>query len=397
MFKEKNILVMVSGSVAAYKAATFVRLLTKSGANVRVGMTTAAQKFITSKTLSILSGNDVLTDLFVGHTSEVVHISWAKWADFIFVVPATANLIGKIAQGIADDAVTATIMASSADKIIAPAMNDNMWANPAVVRNMKTLQQDGWLVIEPTIGFLAEGYAAKGRLPEPVDILEQTDVRLRAKSGLLIGKKVVITAGGTREALDPVRYLTNRSSGKMGYALARAAAENGAEVVLITTTARENIFGVEQVFVSSTQEMLVAVTHAFSDADIFISAAAVSDFKPAEFATHKIKKQTDSGLTLNLVQNPDILQTIGQSKKTNQIVVGFAAETQEILAHGKEKLIKKQADMIIANDVSKSDTGFSSDDNAVTILIPDHLPETLSKTSKIEIARAIMARIITLK
>lgn len=388
---------MVSGSVAAYKAATFVRLLTKSGANVRVGMTTAAQEFITSKTLSILSGNDVLTDLFVGHTSEVVHISWAKWADFIFVVPATANLIGKIAQGIADDAVTATIMASSADKIIAPAMNDNMWANPAVVRNMKTLQQDGWLVIEPTIGFLAEGYAAKGRLPEPVDILEQTDVRLRAKSGLLIGKKVVITAGGTREALDPVRYLTNRSSGKMGYALARAAAENGAEVVLITTTARENIFGVEQVFVSSTQEMLVAVTHAFSDADIFISAAAVSDFKPAEFATHKIKKQTDSGLTLNLVQNPDILQTIGQSKKTNQIVVGFAAETQEILAHGKEKLIKKQADMIIANDVSKSDTGFSSDDNAVTILIPDHLPETLSKTSKIEIARAIMARIITLK
>ena len=397
MFKEKNILVIVSGSVAAYKAATFVRLLTKSGANVRVGMTTAAQEFITSKTLSILSGNDVLTDLFVGHTSEVVHISWAKWADFIFVVPATANLIGKIAQGIADDAVTATIMASSADKIIAPAMNDNMWANPAVVRNMKTLQQDGWLVIEPTIGFLAEGYAAKGRLPEPVDILEQTDVRLRAKSGLLIGKKVVITAGGTREALDPVRYLTNRSSGKMGYALARAAAENGAEVVLITTTARENIFGVEQVFVSSTQEMLVAVTHAFSDADIFISAAAVSDFKPAEFATHKIKKQTDSGLTLNLVQNPDILQTIGQSKKTNQIVVGFAAETQEILAHGKEKLIKKQADMIIANDVSKSDTGFSSDDNAVTILIPDHLPETLSKTSKIEIARAIMARIITLK
>lgn len=388
---------MVSGSVAAYKAATFVRLLTKSGANVRVGMTTAAQEFITSKTLSILSGNDVLTDLFVGHTSEVVHISWAKWADFIFVVPATANLIGKIAQGIADDAVTATIMASSADKIIAPAMNDNMWANPAVMRNMKTLQQDGWLVIEPTIGFLAEGYAAKGRLPEPVDILEQTDVRLRAKSGLLIGKKVVITAGGTREALDPVRYLTNRSSGKMGYALARAAAENGAEVVLITTTARENVFGVEQVFVSSTQEMLVAVTHAFSDADIFISAAAVSDFKPAEFATHKIKKQTDSGLTLNLVQNPDILQTIGQSKKTNQIVVGFAAETQEILAHGKEKLIKKQADMIIANDVSKSDTGFSSDDNAVTILIPDHLPETLSKTSKIEIARAIMARIITLK
>ncbi|MGY3742188.1 bifunctional phosphopantothenoylcysteine decarboxylase/phosphopantothenate--cysteine ligase CoaBC [Leuconostoc inhae] len=397
MFKEKNVLVMVSGSVAAYKSATLVRLLIKSGANVRVGMTTAAQEFITSKTLSILSGNDVLTDLFVGHTSDIVHIDWAKWADIIFVVPATANLIGKLAQGIADDAVTATIMASTADKIIAPAMNDNMLANPAVMRNIATLKKDGWFVIESAVGFLAEGYIAQGRLPEPIDILQQSAVRLRAKNGMLIGKKVIITAGGTREDLDPVRYLTNRSSGKMGYALARAAAEMGAEVALITTIVRENIFGVTNIFVNSAQEMFDVATHEFATADVFISAAAVSDFKPAEIAVHKIKKQADDGLTLNLVQNPDILRTIGQSKKSHQIVIGFAAETQEILVHGQDKLIKKHADMLITNDVSQSDTGFSSDDNAVTILIPNRSPETLPKASKIDIARAIMTRVITLK
>jgi len=388
---------MVSGSVAAYKSATLVRLLIKSGANVRVGMTTASQEFITSKTLSILSGNDVLTDLFVGHTSDIVHIDWAKWADIIFVVPATANLIGKLAQGIADDAVTATIMASTADKIIAPAMNDNMLANPAVMRNIATLKKDGWFVIESAVGFLAEGYIAQGRLPEPIDILQQSAVRLRAKNGMLIGKKVIITAGGTREDLDPVRYLTNRSSGKMGYALARAAAEMGAEVALITTIVRENIFGVTNIFVNSAQEMFDVATHEFATADVFISAAAVSDFKPAEIAVHKIKKQADDGLTLNLVQNPDILRTIGQSKKSHQIVIGFAAETQEILVHGQDKLIKKHADMLITNDVSQSDTGFSSDDNAVTILIPNRSPETLPKASKIDIARAIMTRVITLK
>lgn len=397
MFKGKNVLVMVTGSIAAYKATTLVRLLIKSGAQVRVGMTTSAQEFITSKTLSILSGQDVLTDLFIGHTSQVIHIEWARWADIIFVVPATANIIGKIANGIADDAVSATIIASSADKVIAPAMNDVMFHNPAVERNLEILKQDGWLVVEPVVGYLAEGYEASGRLPEPIDILQQADIRLRAKKGQLIGKKVVITAGGTKEALDPVRYLTNRSSGKMGYALARAAVENGAEVKLVTTIDRENIFGVEKIIVSSTQEMFNVATHEFTDADIFIGAAAVSDFKPAELAEHKIKKQADGGLHLTLVQNPDILKTIGFSKKDHQIVVGFAAETKEVIAYGTDKLVKKHADMLITNDVSNSDTGFSSDDNAVTILVPDQLPEALPKTTKIEIARAIIARIITLK
>lgn len=389
---------MVSGSVAAYKTATLIRLLIKSGAQVRVGMTKSAQEFITSKTLAILSGHDVLTDLFSdGRSAEVIHIDWAKWADIIFVVPATANLIGKIAHGLADDAVTATVMASSADKIIAPAMNDVMLRNAAVERNIATLSADGWLVISPVTGFLAEGYDAKGRLPEPIDILQQANIRLRAKSGQLVGKKVLITAGGTREALDPVRYLTNRSSGKMGYALAQAAAENGAQVFLITTVDRGNIFGVKRIQVESTQDMYEETRRLFPDMDIFIGAAAVSDFKAAHLAEHKIKKQSDAGLTLELTQNPDILKAVGHDKTEQQIVVGFAAETQNIVAYGQNKLIQKHANMLIVNDVSQADTGFSSDNNAVTILVPGHEPEVLAKTSKTEIARDIMTRISSLK
>ncbi|MFT9388616.1 MAG: bifunctional phosphopantothenoylcysteine decarboxylase/phosphopantothenate--cysteine ligase CoaBC [Leuconostoc sp.] len=397
MFNEKNVLVVVTGSVAAYKAASFVRLLVKDGANVRVAMTQSAQEFITSKTLAILSGHDVLTDLFAGHTTEVVHIDWAKWAAFIFVVPATANMIGKLANGIADDAATATIMASAAQKIIAPAMNDVMLANPAVTRNLATLTSDGWLVIAPAEGFLAEGYAAKGRLPEPEAILSEAAVRLRAKTGQLHGKKVVITAGGTREALDPVRYLTNKSSGKMGYALAQAAAENGAEVTLITTTDRPTNYGVTKILVSSTQDMYDAVMAAFPTADIFIGAAAVSDFKPATLAQDKIKKQGDGGVTLHLVQNPDILKTVGHQKAPHQLVVGFAAETKEVIAYGQDKLKKKRADMLIANDVSSPSIGFSSDDNVITILTSDQPAETLPQADKLTLAREIMQRISTLK
>lgn len=396
MFTNKNVLVIVTGSIAAYKATTLVRLLVKNDAQVRVGMTKSAQEFITSRTLAILSGHEVLTDLFNAPESAVVHIDWAKWADIILVVPATANIIGKIANGIADDAVTATIMASAADKVIAPAMNDHMLNNLAVSRNIKQLQTDGWLVIEPETGFLAEGYDAKGRLPEPETILSQTDVRLRSRSGKLQGKKVVITAGGTREAIDPVRYLTNRSSGKMGYALARAAAEHGAHVTLITTINRETIFGVRQIMVKSAQEMYDVSMSEFEDADYFIAAAAVADFKPTAELVHKIKKQADSTLTLNLVQNPDILKAIGQSKKAGQRVVGFAAETQHIIQSGQEKLVSKNADMLVANDVSRQDAGFSSDNNAVTILTRDERAQTLAKASKIAIAREIIERMITL-
>lgn len=392
-YNQKNILVVVSGSVAAYKSAILVRELIKFGAHVRVAMTSSAQEFITAKTLSVLSQNEVLTDLFAQQDATVLHIEWAQWADQIFVVPATANLIGKIANGIADDAVTAIIMASDADKIIAPAMNDVMLNNPAVQRNIKRLEQDGWLIISPEIGFLAEGYDAKGRLPEPIEILSQTAIRLRARKAKLLNKKVIITAGGTKESIDPVRYITNRSSGKMGFALAQAAVEAGAKVTLISTQKAPQIYGVDVVYVNSAAEMYQQVQSLFVTADIFISAAAVSDYRPANEASQKIKKEGSEGLNLSLVQNVDILSEIGHSKSSNQFVVGFAAETNNLMAYAQKKLKTKQADMLIANDVSRSDVGFNSDDNAITILVPDQKPETTMLLPKIEIARLIMNRI----
>lgn len=390
MFKNKKVLIVVSGSVSAYKSASLVRLLIKQGASTRVVMTKSAEEFIPSKTLSILSGYEVLTDLFSSYDREVVHIEWANWADYIFVVPATANIIGKIANGIADDAATATIMASKADKIIAPAMNDAMLNNAAVKRNLDIIKNDGWLIIDPEYGFLAEGYEANGRLQEPEKIIAEASIRLQAKLGKLKGKHVVITAGGTVEALDPVRYLTNRSSGKMGYALARAAVEAGSHVTLITTVDKEDIYGVTKIFVKSTQEMLDQSMIAFKHADIFIAAAAVSDFRPITYVEHKIKKQDNYPLQLTLIQNPDILKTIGSIKNKNQIVVGFAAETQNIVSYGQNKLNQKNADMIIANDVSNSEIGFSSDDNSVTIISQKHSPKVVTKQSKIKIARIII-------
>lgn len=393
-YRNKNILVIVTGSISAYKSATLVREFIKSGAHVRVGMTDAAQEFITVQTLAVLSKHDVLTDLFRDEKAAVTHIEWAKWAELIFVVPATANIIGKIANGIADDAVTATIMASSAAKVIAPAMNDIMLNNDAVVRNLNLLKSDGWFIIDPEIGFLAEGYESQGRLPEPVVIINQAAIRIQARGGELKGKKIVITAGGTREALDPVRYLTNRSSGKMGYALAQAAAELGAMVVLITTTKREELYGVREIVVTSTRDMHATVVQEFSDADIFISSAAVSDYRPAAQAENKIKKVGHENLTIELIQNPDILSDIGHIKKAGQIVVGFAAETQNVLASAQKKLSKKNADFLIANDVSDVDGGFDSDNNKVTILSRDKDPEKIELLPKIDIARTILDRVV---
>ncbi|MGO0154226.1 bifunctional phosphopantothenoylcysteine decarboxylase/phosphopantothenate--cysteine ligase CoaBC [Leuconostoc mesenteroides] len=393
-YRNKNILVMVTGSISAYKSATLVREFVKSGARVRVGMTAAAQKFITAQTLAVLSKHDVLTNLFRDDSAAVTHIEWAKWADMIFVVPATANIIGKIANGIVDDAVTATIMASSATKVIAPAMNDVMLDNAAVVRNLNLLKSDGWFIIDPAIGFLAEGYESQGRLPEPVAIINQAAIRIQARGGELEGKKLVVTAGGTREALDPVRYLTNRSSGRMGYALAQAGAELGATVVLITTTKREVLYGVREIVVTSTRDMHAAAMKEFTDADIFISSAAVSDYRPASEAENKIKKVGHENLTIELVQNPDILSDIGHMKKNGQLVVGFAAETQNVLAFAQKKLSKKNADFLVANDVSDENVGFDSNNNQVIILSRDKEPEKIEMLPKIDIARIILDKVI---
>lgn len=390
IYENKQIIVIVTGGIAAYKAAYFVRELVKQGAVVRVVMTSSAQQFITPFTFEVLTQQPVMTDMFHPiKAGSVQHIEWAQWADLIFVVPATANLIAKMAQGIADDAALTIILASQAQKVVAPAMNDQMWENPATQRNIQQLQHDNILVIMPTTGFLAEGYEGKGRLPEPVDILAQTEIRLLAQNGALKNQRVLITAGGTREALDPVRFLTNRSSGKMGYALAQAAAEAGASVQLITTINRNVAYGVTTIMVESTQEMYDQVMSHVPDSDIFISAAAVADYRPAQKADQKIKKTDDNNMTINLVKNPDILAEVGHHKR-QQYVVGFAAETQNLLAYADAKLKTKGADMLVANDVSRSDIGFSSDDNQVVVLTASHEPQYLPVQSKLDTARAII-------
>ncbi|HEY4399224.1 MAG TPA: bifunctional phosphopantothenoylcysteine decarboxylase/phosphopantothenate--cysteine ligase CoaBC [Lactobacillaceae bacterium] len=389
MYEDKKIIVYVTGGIAAYKAATLVRALIKAGATVRVAMTRSAQAFITPLTFATLTKHAVLTDDWQAD-GTVPHIEWAQWADLHFVVPATANVLAKMANGIADDMVTTTLLAAVGDKVVAPAMNDHMWDHPATQRNLAQLAADGVLVIAPAVGFLAEGYEARGRLAEPEEIVAQADVRLLAKTGQLQGKRVVITAGGTQEKLDPVRYLTNRSSGKMGYALAQAAAEAGAEVTLITTVVRDAIFGVKVIEVQSAQMMYDAVLAAFEMADILIAAAAVSDFRPVDVADNKIKKNGNGGLTIELVQNPDILAAVGAAKRADQFVVGFAAETQDVANYAKDKLRKKNADLLIANDVSRADAGFEVDTNQVT-LFTENEQVALPLASKLATAREIIA------
>ncbi|MFT8878479.1 MAG: bifunctional phosphopantothenoylcysteine decarboxylase/phosphopantothenate--cysteine ligase CoaBC [Oenococcus sp.] len=393
MFQNKHILLIVSGSIAAYKSAYFLRLLIKQGAQVRVSMTQAAEKFVSPLTFATLSRFPVLTDIFQAKDGSVPHIEWAQWADYIFVLPASADIIAKIANGIADDTASTIMLASQAKKIFAPAMNDQMWNNPATVRNIQQLKRDGILIIDPVDGFLAEGYEAKGRLPEPEDILEQAQIRLLAEKGSLQGKNILITAGGTREAIDPVRYISNRSSGKMGYALAQAAAEAGAKVTLIATQIRHLPYSVSLIKVENAQEMLQVVQEKFPQQDIFISAAAVSDYRVVHPAKEKIKKTGKNGLTLVLQQNPDILADAGSRKTDHQFVVGFAAETQNLAAYAQEKLVKKHADMIVANDVSSTASGFNSDQNQVTIFQNKKAAINLPLQNKLKLARGIMAEI----
>ncbi|MDN6967231.1 bifunctional phosphopantothenoylcysteine decarboxylase/phosphopantothenate--cysteine ligase CoaBC [Oenococcus sp. UCMA 17063] len=392
-FENKNILVVVTGGIAAYKTAVLVRSLIKRGANVRVSMTKSAENFVTPLTFSTLTKHTVLTDIFKVTDGSVDHVAWARWADIIFVVPATADFVAKIAHGIADDTATTLLLASSAEKIIAPSMNDQMWNNPATIRNIKQLKTDGVLIIEPATGFLAEGYDGKGRLPEIDDILEQAQIRLLAKNGRLKNKNVLITAGGTKEALDPLRYITNRSSGKMGYSLAEAAVEAGASVTLISTVERRLPFGSQLVKVTDAREMLSAVLEHFDQANIFISAAAVSDFRPAKQLNQKIKKTGNQGLRMEFVQNPDILATVG-AKKTKQFVVGFAAETENIIEYAETKLVKKNADMIVANEVGHKDSGFNVDNNQVIIFRPKQAKKEFPLQSKLDTARSIIKEII---
>ena len=399
MLNQKKVAVYVTGGIAAYKALLFVRLLIKEGAQVKVAMTQSACQFVSPLTFQVLTKEKVMVETFDENDPSVVqHIHFADWTELAIVIPATANTIAKIAHGIADNFVTSALLATTAPKVIVPAMNEHMWENPTTLRNCAQLQKDGVIMIEPSEGFLAEGYLGKGRLPEPEEVLQQIkELNLfEEEDKSLFGKKVLITAGGTKERIDPVRYISNDSSGKMGYALAEDAVKKGAEVILISaTTALPIPNGVKMEYVESAREMQEKVLNHFSSVDIAIMVAAVSDYRVKEPATQKMKKTDDEDeIILTLVKNPDILKQLGSLKKEGQTVIGFAAETHQVIEFAKQKLVKKNADFIIANDVSDQSIGFGSDMHQVTILSKNGEEILLPKVSKHLLAKEIWNHLV---
>lgn len=392
MLENVKIGVFVMGGIAAYKVPELVRQLIKKGAQVQVAMTQSAQKFVTPLTLQVLTKHQVLTHTFdEREPSQVQHVALADWCDLALVVPATANGLAKMAHGLADDVVTTTLLAVTAPILVVPAMNVHMYENPATQRNLAQLRADGLTIMEPDTGFLAEGYEGKGRLPELHRIVAQVE-RLYARTHLpqsLAGKQVIVSAGGTRERIDPVRYISNDSSGKMGYAMAQAADWLGATVTLVSTT--QSLLppeGVQVQEVASAQELAQAMTSHYDQMDYVVMAAAVSDYRVKQPHDQKIKKvagQTD--WQLDLVENPDILAQLGQTKR-QQVLIGFAAETQNLLEHARAKLSKKGADWLIANDVSNPAIGFNSDKNQVYVLGAQGQEVLLPQQSKTSLALA---------
>lgn len=390
MLKGKEIILGVTGGIAAYKAVELLRLLTKAGANVHVIMTSAATEFVTPLTFQTLSMNPVSTSLFnLISEREIGHISLADRADLFVIAPATANVIGKLANGIADDMLTTTVMATKAPVLIAPAMNVNMYQNPLYRENEAKLKGHGYLFVEPARGMLACGWEGEGKLQEPQVIFEEALAALTAKD--LAGENILITAGPTREELDPVRYISNHSSGKMGYAIAVAARRRGARVTLVTgPTCLAEPFGVETVQVTSAHEMRQAVMDKVSGSTIIIKAAAVADYRPASRADLKIKKSAEC-LTLELEKNPDILGELG-AIKGEKILVGFAAETEDLIGNAGKKLTEKNLDMVVANDISLEGAGFNVDTNIVKLLFRDGKVEDLPLMGKLELAHIILDR-----
>ena len=392
MLENVKIGVFVMGGIAAYKVPELVRQLIKKGAQVQVAMTQSAQEFVTPLTLQVLTKRPVLTHTFdEREPSQVQHVAMADWCDLALVVPTTANGLAKMAHGLADDVVTTTLLAVTAPILVVPAMNVHMYENPATQRNLAQLQADGLTIMEPDTGFLAEGYEGKGRLPELHRIVAQVE-RLYARTHLpqsLAGKQVIVSAGGTRERIDPVRYISNDSSGKMGYAMAQAADWLGATVTLVSTThSLLPLEGIQVQQVASAQELAQAMTAHYDQMDYVVMAAAVSDYRVKQPHDQKIKKvagQTD--WQLDLVANPDILAQLGQTKR-QQVLIGFAAETQNLLEHARAKLSKKGADWLIANDVSNPAIGFNSDKNQVYVLGAQGQEVLLPQQSKTSLALA---------
>lgn len=388
MKDKKCVVVGVSGGVAVYKALDVISRLRKKDVEVHVIMTKSATEFVTPLSFQSLSQNMVITDMFAEPKAwEIQHISLAKKADLMLIVPATANIIGKVANGIADDMLSTTIMATKAPVVFCPAMNTNMYENPIVQRNISLLKELGYEFIEPASGRLACGDEGKGKLQDTEIIAEETLRRLHSTKDLL-GKKVVVTAGPTMVPIDPVRILTNRSSGKMGYSIAEEARDRGAEVVLISgPTSLRKPNGIKVIDIKTNEDMFNAIKNEFKDADIVIKSAAVADYKAKNYSSEKIKKTGDD-LNLTFERDRDILKTLGDMKE-NQILVGFAAESSNLKENAKGKLERKNLDYIVANDISKPETGFASDENKVTIISKSGEEVSLEKMSKREVAKNI--------
>ena len=391
MLKGKKIVLGVTGGIAVYKAVDLVSRLRKQGCEVRVVMTEHAQQFVTPLTFKEISGNQVAVSMWSSNQEfNVEHIALANWADAFVVAPATANIIAKMAYGLADDLLSTTLLAAQAPIVVCPAMNTGMYENAATQENIAKLQGRGITVMPPAVGKLACGTSGAGRLPEPQEIVEFLNAFFAKREGDLRGLKVLVTAAGTREPIDPVRFVGNRSSGKMGYAVAQMAAERGAEVLLISGPSALSIpANVKAIKVETTNEMLEACLESYDKVDIVIKAAAVADYHPRDVAEQKIKKKTDDALTVVMDKNPDILKTLG-AKKTHQVLVGFAAETQNLLENARDKVVKKNLDMIVANDVTAAGAGFNADTNIVKFLFANGEVRSLEQMPKVDVANCIL-------
>ena len=393
----KEIVLGVTGGIAAYKSAEIVSRLRHSGANVHVIMTRNATEFIAPLTFQTLSANQVVTDTFEAPEYwNVEHVALAKLADIFVVAPATANILAKMASGIADDMLSTTLLATKAQILVAPAMNTGMWTAPATQNNVKVLKERGVRMIGPESGMLACGDEGAGRMSEPETIVEEI-CRILSRKQDYAGEKVLITAGATRERLDPVRFITNDSSGKMGFAIAEAARDRGAEVTVIRGSVTAEIpAGIRMIRIESARELYDAMMQKAPEQDVIIQAAAVSDYRPAEQKDRKIKKESGSDLTLILTENPDIAKAVGEQKKPGQTLVGFAAETDNLLKNAKSKLGKKKLDLIVANDVTKPGAGFNVDTNIAVLITSDGSTEEPLQTKR-QLAERILDKVLEIR
>ena len=387
----KEVIVGITGGIAAYKAAELVRLLVKDDILVKVAMTKSATKFVTPLTFEALSGERVIHDMFGQEGTAIDHIRWGQESDLIIIAPATANFIGKMAHGIGDDFLSTCVLAATAKTLVCPSMNTRMFENPAVQENIILLKRRGFIIMEPGQGALACGTEGPGRLPEPDEIFEQAKSLLSDQD--LTGLKILVTAGPTTEPIDPVRFISNRSSGKMGYALARAATRRGADVILVSgPTGLIPPTGLSFRPVTTAEDMRRSVLENRPGCDIIIKAAAVSDYKPRECAVQKIKKGTES-LSLALVKNPDILAELGSTVEGSpSVLVGFAAETEDLIVNAEKKLKSKNLDMIVANDVSRKDAGFETDTNLVKFIYRDGHVDDSPLMTKDQVADLVLDR-----